>query len=102
MIDTKLKPGGVRPLFFLGRSLGLRLPQNRALGKADKLCPPASLTKSQGGARSNRMGNYWGQISTDQSNELSSKPVEDLSWRNDLEWEKNVMAFFSYLDPGGQ
>lgn len=48
------------------------------------------------------MGNYWGQISTDQSNELSSKPVEDLSWRNDLEWEKNVMAFFSYLDPGGQ
>lgn len=43
------------------------------------------------------MGNYWGQISTDQSNELSSKPVEDVSWRNDLEWEKNVMGFFSYL-----
>ena len=54
----------------------------------------------QGGAWSNRIGNYWGQISTDQSNELSSKPVEDVSWRNDLEWKKNVMGFFSYLYRG--
>ncbi|EEF36652.1 conserved hypothetical protein [Ricinus communis] len=43
------------------------------------------------------MGNYWGQISTDQRNELSCKPVEDLSWRNDLEHEKNVMGLFSYF-----
>ena len=41
------------------------------------------MSKLQGGAWSNRIGNYWGQISTDQSNELSSKLVEDVSWQNE-------------------